>query len=207
MGGFKKDIYPDIDLSRLVFATNNPHKIKEVKMALPASFNIMSLADIGCFEELPETHHTIEENSMEKADYVFNKYGSPCFAEDSGLEVFALGGEPGVHSAYYSGSRNADENMRLLLRNLIDVEKREAQFKTVFTLVTSRFREQFMGIVTGKIIYQPRGSAGFGYDPIFIPDGYQHTFAEMSASEKNSVSHRSKACKLLTGYIQLYFRK
>lgn len=192
-------------LKQFVFATKNKHKIQEVAAMLPAHFSIISLSDIGCDEELPETQNTIEGNSLQKAIYVFEKYGVDCFSEDSGLEVFSLNNEPGVHSAYYSGSRNADANMKLLLQKLKFETNRDAQFKTVFTLKTANALEQFTGIVTGKIAELPQGTAGFGYDPIFIPNGSIITFAQMQPFEKNTFSHRSKAFQLLTLYIESNF--
>lgn len=190
---------------QLVFATANKNKINEVKTMLPKTIEIRSLGDIGCMEELPETHFTIEENSREKAEYVFEKYGCNCFAEDSGLEVFALNGEPGVFSAHYSGTRNASENINLVLLNMRGKTDRRAQFKTVFTLVIENSYNQFTGIVTGKITEMPAGISGFGYDPIFIPDGATITFAEMNPVEKNSKSHRSIAFKLLTEFLHENF--
>ncbi|MFN0274202.1 MAG: RdgB/HAM1 family non-canonical purine NTP pyrophosphatase [Chitinophagales bacterium] len=188
-----------------VFATNNKNKIKEVMQVLPSHITILSLQQIGCFEELPETHATIEENSMEKAVYVYQKYGYDCFAEDSGLEVAGLKGDPGVHSAYYSGSRDPEANIRLLLHNLRGIKNRVAQFKTVFSLVSSRNTDQFLGIVTGKILEEPRGSQGFGYDPVFVPDGSVLTFAEMNPVEKVAKSHRTKAFQSMTRYVEKHF--
>lgn len=188
-----------------VFATNNKHKIKEVKQILPPHFSILSLQDIGCNEDLPETHSTIEANSMEKAAYVFQKYGLDCFAEDSGLEVFALNGEPGVNSAFYSGTREADANIRLLLHNMKFEENRKAQFKTVFSLISSKRTDQFVGIVTGNILDEPRGTNGFGYDPVFVPDGYTQSFAEMNPVEKIALSHRTKAFRSMTEYVEKHF--
>ncbi len=189
------------NIMKLVFATNNNNKLKEVRRILPPSITLLSLKDIGCTDELPETHSNIEENSWEKAIYVYEKYGENCFAEDSGLEVEALNGEPGVDSAHYSGNRNADNNIQLLLHNLKGITNRNARFKTVFTLVMDGDKFQFTGIVTGKIADTPRGSAGFGYDPVFIPDGSDKTFAEIDPVEKVLISHRSKAFNLLTGHL------
>lgn len=189
----------------LVFATNNRHKIKEVKAALPPALKILSLKDIGCFEELPETHSTIEENSLEKAVYVHEKYGYDCFAEDSGLEVEALNGEPGVDSAHYAGSRDPEANIRLLLLNLRNRTDRKARFKTVFTLIFRSEINQFSGIVTGHIAMKPEGTNGFGYDPVFIPDGYDLTFGQLAPEIKSSISHRAKAFGLMTDYLKLDF--
>lgn len=192
-------------MMELVFATRNVNKIKEVKAIVPKSVKIVTLREIGCDEELPETHDTIEDNSLEKAVYVHEKYGVNCFAEDSGLEVQALNGEPGVNSAHFSGSRNTEENIEFLLHQLKGIANRQAQFKTVFTLNIANKKLQFAGNVTGNIALEPRGKNGFGYDPVFIPDGYIHTFAELSAAEKASISHRTKAFNLLIDYIRKNF--
>ena len=190
---------------KLVFATANHNKIKEVQSLLPAFIEIQGLKDIGCFEEIPETHDTIEENSLEKAVYVHEKYGVDCFSEDSGLEVEALNGEPGVYSAHYAGSRSPENNIALLLHNLKGIHNRKAQFKTVFTLYMSGEIEQFTGIVTGNILHEARGTGGFGYDPVFLPDGAEKTFAEMSQEEKSRISHRAKAFELMTTYLKNHF--
>lgn len=192
-------------MKTLVFATGNVNKVKEVQMLLPKGFLIQGLADIGCTEELPETHNTIEENSLEKAQYVFEKYGVNCFAEDTGLEVNALDGEPGVDTAFYSGSRDANQNMELLLLNLRNEEDRSARFKTVFTLFVNGEYHQFVGIVTGKIAEKPIGNKGFGYDPIFVPDGADITFGEMEAAQKKHFSHRAKAFNLMTAFLATNF--
>jgi len=186
---------------KLVFATSNINKIKEVKFLLPDGFQISNLQDIGCNEELPETQATIEGNSLQKAQYVAEKYTCDCFAEDSGLEVDALDGEPGVDTAFYSGSRDASQNMALLLHHLKNEINRKAQFKTVFTLFINGKWHQFTGIVTGKIAEKQSGKEGFGYDPIFIPDGADITFGEMIATQKTTYSHRAKAFKLMTSYL------
>ena len=192
-------------MKTLVFATGNVNKVKEVQMLLPEGFLIQGLADIGCTEELPETHNTIEANSLEKAQYVFEKYGVNCFAEDTGLEVNALDGEPGVDTAFYSGSRDANQNMELLLLNLRNEEDRSARFKTVFTLFVNGEYHQFVGIVTGKIAEKPIGNKGFGYDPIFVPDGADITFGEMEAAQKKHFSHRAKAFNLMTAFLATNF--
>jgi XTP/dITP diphosphohydrolase len=192
-------------MKQFVFATGNAHKIYEIQTVLPAHLSILSLRDIGCFEELPETHNTIEENSMEKALYIYQKYGYPCFAEDSGLEVMALNGEPGVNSAHYSGTRDADANIRLLLLNMRNEVNRKAQFKTVFTLICPELTDQYFGIVTGKITETPRGTNGFGYDPVFIADGFGLTFAEMPSEQKTAISHRTKAFQSMTNAIVKLF--
>lgn len=192
-------------MTALVFATANQNKVREVQLMLPANLEIRSLRDIGCLEELPETHRTIEANSLEKAMYVYEKYGVDCFSEDTGLEVNALDGEPGVDTAHYSGSRDAEANMRLLLLNMRGVEDRSAQFKTVFTLILSGKVHQFTGIVTGKIAEKQSGDKGFGYDPLFIPDGYSTTFAEMDMAEKAPMSHRGKAVAAMTSFLTTNF--
>jgi XTP/dITP diphosphohydrolase len=188
---------------RICFATNNQHKIKEVGALLNSPYTILSLSDIGCVEELPEEQSTIPGNSFQKANYVFQKYGVPCFADDSGLEVDVLNGEPGVDSAHYAGpQRSFDDNMNLLLKNMDGQSQRGAQFKTVITLVTSQATQQFEGILRGQILYDKRGLGGFGYDPLFLPDGYKRTLAEMSLEEKNKISHRSIAVAKLVEYLR-----
>lgn len=189
----------------IVFATRNANKIREVQQLLPQQMKIIGLADIGCMEELPETQQTIEKNSMQKAMYVAEKYGVDCFAEDSGLEVYMLDSEPGVDSAHYSGTRDADANMRLVLQRLKGESNRRARFKTVFTLAMKGEYIQFKGIVTGNITQEPKGTGGFGYDPIFMPDGCYVTFAEMDPEEKNSMSHRAKAFELLKNYLSEHY--
>lgn len=189
----------------LVFATANTNKVKEVQLLLPEGFIISGFADIGCFEELPETSGTIEGNSRQKAEYVFEKYGVDCFAEDTGLEVTCLNGEPGVDTAHYSGSRDADANMALLLLNMRGADDRSARFKTVFTLIINGKINQFTGIVTGKIAEKPIGTKGFGYDPVFVPDGADSTFGEMEAMDKKVYSHRAKAFELMTRFLGANF--
>lgn len=187
----------------LCFATNNGHKLQEVRAALGGTFSVTTLADIKCFEELPETSDTLEGNSFQKAEYVLTHFGIPCFADDSGLEVEALGGEPGVYSAMYAGpQRNSEDNIHLLLQKLNGITNRRARFRTVFTLVgIEKTPLIFQGSVDGRIISERRGTAGFGYDPVFIPDGYEHTFAEMPIEQKNQLSHRSIALRKLTTWL------
>lgn len=188
---------------RLCFATNNQHKVKEVSALLHNSCTILSLSDIGCVEELAEEQKTIPGNSFQKANYVFQKYKVSCFADDSGLEVDALNGEPGVDSAHYAGpQRNFDDNMNLLLKNMDGRSQRGAQFRTVITLVTTQTTQQFEGILRGQILLNKRGDGGFGYDPIFLPDGSSRTLAEMSLDEKNKISHRSIAVAKLVEYLR-----
>lgn len=178
----------------IVFATSNPNKIREVKEMLPAGFEIKSLQDIGCTEEVPETQATIEGNALQKAHYVRDNYGVDCFAEDTGLEVTALDGDPGVYSARYAGpKRDANDNMDLLLKNLADKPDRSARFKTVIALTLNGETHTFTGIVNGQIATQKTGSDGFGYDPIFLPEDHKISFAEMDKKEKNQISHRGRA--------------
>ena len=188
---------------KLVFATNNKNKILEVQQMLPSTIEIVSLESIGCFEEIPETADTMEENAIMKANYVTQKYGYDCFADDTGLEVEALNGEPGVFSARYAGEqKNADDNMNKLLANLEDKTNRNAQFKTVIALNLNGEQFLFTGICQGKITLEKSGSQGFGYDPIFQPDGFQETFAQLSLGIKNNISHRGKATKQLINFLK-----
>ena len=187
---------------QFVFASNNPNKIKEIQLLLPKEITILSLKDIDCLEEIPETAPTIEGNAILKANYVTKKYGYSCFADDTGLEVEALNGEPGVYSARYAGEqKNADANMNKLLTNLADKENRKAQFKTVICLNLNGNQHVFEGIIKGEIINEKRGSEGFGYDPIFIPNGYDKTFAEMPIAEKSKISHRGLAVEKLVAFL------
>ncbi|WP_309640286.1 non-canonical purine NTP diphosphatase [Flavobacterium sp.] len=189
---------------KLVFATNNANKIKEVQALLPTSIEIISLDSIGCFEDIPETADTIEGNAIQKANYVTKKYGYDCFADDTGLEVEALNGEPGVYSARYAGAqRNADDNMNLLLANLQNQSNRNAQFKTVIALNLNGKQHLFTGIAGGKITLEKIGNQGFGYDPIFQPDGYSETFAQLSIEQKGQISHRGKATQQLITFLEL----
>ena len=181
---------------RLCFASNNAHKLAEIRPLLPAGLELLSLADIGCAEELPETQETLEGNALQKARHVWKHYGVPCFADDTGLEVNALHGAPGVYSARYAGpQRRAEDNVTKLLRELTGAADRTAQFRTVVALVGLSADEQlFAGAVEGHIAPEPRGSSGFGYDPVFVPaEGDGRTFAEMSLAEKNGLSHRARA--------------
>jgi XTP/dITP diphosphohydrolase len=187
----------------ICFATNNTHKIEEVKAILGNGFSLLSLNDVGCREELPEEQETIEGNSFQKASYVFNNYHVACFADDSGLEVAALKNAPGVHSAYYAGmQRSHDDNMALLVKNMTGEDDRHAHFKTVITLVSASGVHQFEGILKGMILTEKRGQGGFGYDPVFLPEGYSKTLAEMSPGEKNEISHRSIAVQKLIRFIK-----
>lgn len=189
---------------KLVFATNNKNKIIEVQQLLPANIEIISLESIGCFEEIPETADTIEENAIMKANYVTEKYGYNCFADDTGLEVAALNGEPGVYSARYAGEqRNAEDNMNKLLNKLENSPNRTAQFKTVIALNLNGNQQLFTGIAEGDIILEKTGNEGFGYDPIFQPKGYNLTFAQLSLEEKGIISHRGKATKKLIDFLNI----
>lgn len=189
---------------KLVFATNNKNKILEVQQLLPASIEIISLESIGCFEEIPETADTIEENAIMKANYVTENYGYDCFADDTGLEVAALNGEPGVYSARYAGEqRDAEDNMNKLLHNLENKTNRKAQFKTVITLNLNGKQQLFTGIASGEITLEKSGNQGFGYDPIFKPEGYNRTFAQLSMEEKGIISHRGKATELLIDFLKI----
>lgn len=187
---------------KIVFATNNLNKIKEVQSMLPTSIQIISLESIGCLEEIPETSDTIAGNAIQKANYVTEKYGYDCFADDTGLEVEALHGEPGVDSAHYAGQqRNANDNMDKLLKNLDNQSNRNAQFKTVIALNLKGTQHLFTGIAKGKIIAQKTGNQGFGYDPIFQPDGFSETFAQLTLEQKGQISHRGKATKQLLDFL------
>ena len=188
---------------KLVFASSNKNKIFEIQSMLPETIQILSLEDIGCMEEIPETADTIEGNAILKANYISNKYGYDCFADDTGLEVAALNGEPGVFSARYAGEqRNSDDNMNKLLDNLSDKNNRKAQFKTVIALNISGKQDLFTGIAEGEITFEKTGTKGFGYDPIFQPIGYKETFAELSLEIKNEISHRGKATQKLINFLK-----
>lgn len=189
-------------MEKICFATNSAKKIEEVAALLKGRAEILSLSDIGCFEELPEEQDTIAGNSEQKARYVWERYGVPCFADDTGLEVEALGGAPGVYSARFAGSqRNDADNVRLLLSKLEGAANRRACFRTVMTLMAAGGQmHQFEGIAPGQIIAEPRGTGGFGYDPVFVPEGYELTFAQMPLAEKNQISHRAKALRQLVAF-------
>jgi XTP/dITP diphosphohydrolase len=182
----------------IVFATNNPHKLKEVRAIVPEGINIVSLAETGCRDDLPETSGTLEGNALQKARYVKEHFGYDCFADDTGLEVEALNGEPGVRSARYAGDgHDSDANIDKLLRALEGVENRKARFRTVIALVTGERETLFEGAVEGRITENKRGVSGFGYDPVFMPDGLGLTFAEADAGTKNRISHRAVATRKL----------
>jgi XTP/dITP diphosphohydrolase len=188
---------------QLVFASNNHNKIKEIQLLLPEQIQILSLDEIGCFEEIPETANTIEGNAILKANYVTEKYGYNCFADDTGLEVEALNGEPGVYSARYAGEqKDANDNMDKLLTNLKDKTNRKANFKTVICLNFNGKQFLFTGIINGQIINEKKGTNGFGYDPIFVAEGYVKTFAELTLEEKSVISHRGLAVKHLVDFLK-----
>ena len=188
---------------KLVFASSNKNKIFEIQSMLPETIQILSLEDIGCMEEIPETADSIEGNAILKENYVTSKYGYDCFADDTGLQVAALNGEPGVFSARYAGEqRNSDDNMNKLLDNLSDENNRKAQFKTVIALNLNGKQELFTGIAEGEITFEKTGTKGFGYDPIFQPIGYKETFAELSLEIKNEISHRGKATQKLINFLK-----
>lgn len=192
-------------MRKICFATHNQHKIAEVRRMLP-DFRILSLTDIGCQEDLPETQETLEGNSFQKAEFVFTRYHIPCFADDTGLEVEALGGAPGVYSARYAGEgKNSDDNIHLLLTNLAPHTNRKARFRTVITLMGMGDTQTFEGVLEGTITTGRRGKEGFGYDPVFLPNGHTRTLAEMSTDEKNSLSHRGIAMQKLVNHLKRYF--
>ena len=187
---------------QLVFATNNLNKLKEVQSLIPQHIKLLSLKDIGCLEDVPETQNTIAGNAIQKAEYIKKHYDYDCFADDTGLEVKALNNEPGVYSARYAGlQRNDNDNMDLLLHNLKDKESRAAQFKTVVALHLNGKLETFTGICPGEITTEKHGEKGFGYDPIFKAEGYTKTFAEISLDEKNKIGHRGKAVSQLVTFL------
>lgn len=189
-------------IMKLVFASNNTNKIKEIQSILNGSIQLLSLDEIGCHEEIPETADTIEGNAILKANYVTEKFGYDCFADDTGLEVTALDGEPGVYSARYAGEqRNADDNMNKLLNALKDKSDRSAQFKTVIALNLNGQQHLFTGIAKGEITLNKTGNQGFGYDPIFQPENYTETFAELPLETKNKIGHRGKATQQLIDFL------
>ena len=188
---------------KFVFATNNQHKLNELQAILGDHFELLSLKDIGCFEEIPEEQPTLEGNARQKAFYVYEKFGFPCFADDTGLEIEALNGEPGVYSARYAGeAKDPQANMDKVLTKLKNEDNRKARFRTVISLILDGEEKQFEGIVEGEIIREKRGDSGFGYDPVFLPVGYNKTFAEMSLADKNQISHRARAVQNLVEYLK-----
>lgn len=186
----------------LVFATHNLNKLKELQALLPKNIKLISLGEIGCHEDIAETSPTIEGNALQKARYVKENYGKDCFADDTGLEVDALGGAPGVYSARYAGEAKSDaENISKLLEELQHSSNRRGQFRTVIALVQGDQEHLFTGICSGEIARQPSGREGFGYDPVFLPEGYDKTFAQMSLSAKSAISHRGKAVQKLVDFL------
>ena len=188
---------------KLVFATHNEHKLNEVQRMLPKEITLLTLDEIGCFEDIPETSNTIEGNAIQKALYIKEKYGYDTFADDTGLEVAALDNAPGVYSARYAGEAKDDEaNIDLLLANMKGKQERQAQFKTIFALCLGEDLHTFEGIVRGEITHERKGEGGFGYDAVFLPEGYTDTFAQMSADQKNSISHRGRALQKLSAFLR-----
>lgn len=192
-------------MTELVFATNNKHKLEEISKLAGEKFSILSLKDIGCNDDIPETEPTLEGNALLKAKYIHDKYSTNCFADDTGLEIEALDGRPGVYSARYAGPENDfNRNMDKVLDELRDKANRKARFRTVISLILDDKQYFFEGIIEGEIIPDKRGAEGFGYDPIFIPEGYDQSFAEMSLEEKNKISHRARATKKLISFLSKY---
>ena len=188
---------------KLVFATNNRHKLDEVRAIVGDRVEVLSLNDIDCHDEIPETADTLQGNALIKARYIYEKYGVDCFADDTGLEVEALDGAPGVYSARYAGEEcDPEANMRKLLHNLTGKSNRNAQFRTVIALIVKGEEMLFNGIVKGTIATEKKGDSGFGYDPVFIPEGHSESFAQMSSEMKNSMSHRFRATQQLGDYLK-----
>lgn len=190
-------------MRKLVFATNNAHKLEEIRAILGDKVEVLSLKDIQCDADIPETADTLEGNAILKAEYIYRHYGLDCFADDTGLEVEALNGAPGVYSARYAGGEGHDSeaNMRKLLAEMEGKTNRKAQFRTAICLIEGGAEHLFEGVVKGEIIEEKRGASGFGYDPVFMPEGYTETFAEMGSEEKNRISHRARAVQALCAYL------
>ena len=190
-------------MRKLVFATNNAHKLEEIRAILGDKVEVLSLKDIQCDVDIPETADTLEGNAVLKAEYIYRHYGLDCFADDTGLEVEALNGAPGVYSARYAGGEGHDSeaNMRKLLAEMEGKTNRKAQFRTAICLIEGGAEHLFEGVVKGEIIEEKRGATGFGYDPVFMPEGYTETFAEMGSEEKNRISHRARAVQALCAYL------
>lgn len=187
---------------KLVFATNNAHKLEEIRAMLNEKVEILSLADINCHVDIPETANTLEGNAYLKAKYIYTHYGLDCFADDTGLEVEALDGAPGVYSARYAGNgHDSQANMQKLLKKMEEKNNRKAQFRTVISLIEKGEERRFEGVVKGEITTERRGDSGFGYDPIFQPEGFDETFAELGSEIKNKISHRAKAVEALCNYL------
>ena len=188
---------------KLVFATNNRHKLDEVRAIVGDRVEVLSLNDVECYDEIPETADTLQGNALIKARYIYEKYGVDCFADDTGLEVEALNGAPGVYSARYAGEEcDSEANMRKLLENLTGKTNRNAQFRTVIALIINGEEMLFNGIVKGTIATEKKGDSGFGYDPVFVPEGYSESFAQMSGEMKNSMSHRFRATRQLADFLK-----
>jgi len=186
----------------LVFATNNQHKLQELQAILGDEFRLLSLKDIGCNEDIPEEQPTLEGNASQKSHYIFNKFGYNCFADDTGLEIDALNGEPGVYSARYAGEeKSAEANMEKVLHKMAKINRRKARFRTVISLIINGKEDLFEGVVNGEILFSKKGGSGFGYDPIFQPDGFEKSFAEMGMDEKNKISHRGRAVQKLVNFL------
>lgn len=189
--------------NKMVVATNNAHKLKEIAAILGQEIELLSLKDIQCFADIPETADTLEGNARQKAMFIYENYGMDCFADDTGLEVEALGGAPGVFSARYAGEgHDSEANMQKLLKELAGKENRKAQFRTVICLIRNGKEHLFEGIVKGEIIQEKRGGEGFGYDPIFVPEGYELTFSELGDDVKNTISHRARAVEKLCQFLK-----
>jgi len=187
---------------KLVFATNNQNKLEELQSLLGSSIDLLSLKDINCSDEIPETGVTLEENALQKSKYIHDRFNINCFADDTGLEIEALNGEPGVYSARYAGEdKDASKNMEKVIDKMRSVSNRKARFRTIISLILDNLEYQFEGIVDGIITTEKSGSKGFGYDPIFIPNGYQESFAEMNLAEKNKISHRARAVQKLIKFL------
>lgn len=191
-------------MRKIVFATNNPNKLREIREILGSRFEVVSLAEIGCHDDIPETGSTLEANALQKAQYIHDHYGLDCFADDTGLEVDALGGAPGVHSARYAEGTDHDSeaNMQRLLRELAGRDDRQAHFRTVIALIMDGQTRLFEGRVDGRIDTERHGQGGFGYDPLFIPDGYNDSFAVLGEDIKNRISHRARAVQQLAAYLR-----
>ncbi len=190
-------------MKKLIFATNNANKVKEVNVLLDGTLEVVSLKDLSFEEELEEDFETLQENAQQKANFIFEKLNLPCFSEDSGLEINALNGKPGVHTAHYSGSRDANENMDLVLQQLDNQQDRSAQFRTVICLKTNEGEHFFEGVCKGSItLEKSQGEQGFGYDPIFMPDGFDVTFADLEKIAKSRISHRGQAMRKLIDFLK-----
>ena len=190
----------------LVFATNNQHKLNEIQALLGKTINVLSLNDIDCNEDIPETGSTLEANALQKSEYIYNRYRVSCFADDTGLEIDALNGEPGVYSARYAGEeKDAEANMQKVLEKLMEQTNRNAKFRTVISLILDGVEYQFEGVVDGHILEERSGKQGFGYDPIFQPDGFEESFAEMDMALKNTISHRGRAIAKLIEFLKEHY--